>query len=560
LYLKSDWTASIPYAILNIPSGKMTPYGYKPAMNYLIAEPFNDLSLFGMHFLIFLNPLLSLRQQTKVKNLTIDPVFMDKSRSKASVLAKPKICLFWKRAGISERKDFMIRLGKKAAAHCSQQRSIFLHFAAFLLYGHMGYAQSKQLNTFYGVMNVELEYCIQERLPNMDKDIEKLVALILDKIQVNNSFQIVPCNRTENALATVDERGRPFILFNPEFLQSVKSLNFTTATISANEKNWEKLAILAHEIGHHLNFHLTSSNKTAHQKELEADQWAGYILFLLGAKIEEATSVMKHSAVPIEGSGTHPPRAQRIMAIEQGWKNAEKKFPGNPSSPSPKKPYAMVLVRGGSFFMGCTPEQSLDCESDEKPNQKVEISDFYLGQYEVTQKEWVEVMGSNPSNFNNCDDCPVENISWNDVQEFIPRLNAKTGINYRLPTEAEWEYAARGGANSLGFKFSGSNALDEVGWYDRNSSSTTNFVGQRKANEIGLYDMSGNVWEWCQDRKGNYLLASQENPKGPFWGQLRVARGGSFDEHPLNCRVSCRAGIIPTTRDKALGLRLARTP
>ncbi len=206
----------------------------------------------------------------------------------------------------------------------------------------------------------------------------------------------------------------------------------------------------------------------------------------------------------------------------------------------------MVFVKGGCFTMGCTSEQS-NCNDDEKPTHRVCLDDFYIGKYEVNQKQWKEIMGNNPS-YNKCDDCPVEKVSWNDVQEFIKKLNQKTGHNYRLPTEAEWEYAARGGQQSNGYKYSGSNNLDEVGWYWKNSGDDylsgdwdwdkikknhckTHKVGQKKANELGIYDMSGNVWEWCSDWYGSdyYKSSPERDPQGPFNGRNRVNRGGGRD-------------------------------
>ena len=218
----------------------------------------------------------------------------------------------------------------------------------------------------------------------------------------------------------------------------------------------------------------------------------------------------------------------------------------------------MVYVRGGTFTMGCTPEQGSDCYSDEKPAHQVTVSDFYIGKYEVTQKEWREVMGSDRSSGEKCDACPVENVSWNDIQQFISKLNAKTGKTYRLPTEAEWEYAARGGSSSRGYKYAGSNSLNEVAWYDDNSGAKTHPVGQKKANELGLYDMSGNVWEWCADWYGTYPSTAQTNPKGPSSGaSSRVFRGGSWGLNALLCRVSIRDNNTPSLRYVNLGFRLA---
>ena len=207
--------------------------------------------------------------------------------------------------------------------------------------------------------------------------------------------------------------------------------------------------------------------------------------------------------------------------------------------------------------MGCTSEQGNDCESDEKPAHQVTLSDFYIGKYEVSQKQWKTIMGSNPSYFSNCDNCPVEQVSWNDIQEFIKKLNQKTGKSYRLPTEAEWEYAARGGAQSRGYKYSGSNNLGDVGWYGENSGNKTHPVGQKKANELGIYDMSGNVWEWCNDRYGSYSSSSQQNPQGSNSGTNRILRGGSWSRNAKCCRVSYR--IIGSRGDRS-GFRLVVSP
>jgi formylglycine-generating enzyme required for sulfatase activity len=224
---------------------------------------------------------------------------------------------------------------------------------------------------------------------------------------------------------------------------------------------------------------------------------------------------------------------------------------------SSRKPYEpeMVFVEGGTFTMGCTSEQS-DCNDAEKPTHRVTVSSFQIGKYEVTQAQWRAVMGSNPSHFSNCDDCPVEKVSWNDVQEFIRKLNRQTGRNYRLPTEAEWEYAVRGGAESKGYKYAGSNDINRVAWYTSNSGSITHPVGQKQANELGIHDMTGNVWEWCEDWYGDYSSSNQTNPKGSENGAYRVLRGGSWKRNTESCRVSRRDYFNPDSRNDSGGFRL----
>ena len=216
----------------------------------------------------------------------------------------------------------------------------------------------------------------------------------------------------------------------------------------------------------------------------------------------------------------------------------------------------MVYVEGGTFTMGATSEQGSDALSHEKPTHQVTLSSFSIGKYEVTQEEWEAVMGNNPSSFKGAKR-PVENVSWSDCHQFIRKLRTLTGKNFRMPTEAEWEYAARGGNKSRGYKYSGSNILDDVGWYDSNSSSSTHDVGQLDPNELGLYDMSGNVWEWCQDWYGGYSSNSQTNPSGPSSGSHRVSRGGCWGGGARFCRVSYRSLNSPGLADINLGLRLA---
>ena len=215
----------------------------------------------------------------------------------------------------------------------------------------------------------------------------------------------------------------------------------------------------------------------------------------------------------------------------------------------------MIRVEAGTFTMGATTEMK-DPWDDEKPTHQVTLTnDYYIGKYEVTQALWKAVMGKNPSNFKG-DNLPVEEVSWNDCQKFISKLNSITGKTFRLPTEAEWEYAARGGKKSRGYQYSGSNNLSDVAWYTDNSGSKTHTVGSKQANELGIYDMSGNVYEWCQDWKGSYSSSSQVNPTGDNSGSYRVGRGGSWSYAARICRSSYRIGYTPGYRYDNLGLRL----
>jgi len=220
----------------------------------------------------------------------------------------------------------------------------------------------------------------------------------------------------------------------------------------------------------------------------------------------------------------------------------------------------MIAVQGGTFTMGCTAEQGDDCYDNEKPAHRVTVSDFYIGKCEITQAQWRAVMGSNPSYFKG-DNLPVESVSWNDVQEFIRKLNSVTGKNYRLPTEAEWEFAARGGNNSRGYKFSGNNNVDIVGFHTGNSATTTHAVGTKSPNELGIYDMSGNVWEWCNDWYGSYTYNSnaQTNPQGSYSGSERVLRGGSCHREEITSRVSFRSSDPSDSYYDCLGFRLAHS-
>ena len=233
--------------------------------------------------------------------------------------------------------------------------------------------------------------------------------------------------------------------------------------------------------------------------------------------------------------------------------------------------FKMVFVEGGTFMMGASDDDP-DANNNEKPAHQVTLSSYSIGETEVTQELWVAVMGSNPSGFSSTwgyvEDLkrPVEMVTWQDCLTFITKLNELTGKNFRLPTEAEWEFAARGGNESHGYKYAGSNDIDEVAWYYGNSfvedlyhnGERTHTVATKAPNELGLYDMSGNVMEWCRDRYGTYSSEPQTNPTGATSGTLRSRRGGGINGDPKHCRVTYRhSGHYSTGSDASTGLRLA---
>ena len=246
--------------------------------------------------------------------------------------------------------------------------------------------------------------------------------------------------------------------------------------------------------------------------------------------------------------------------------------------------YPLIPVEGGTFMMGATSEQGSEADSDEKPAHRVTVGNFFIGETEVTQGLWYDVMGTNPSDFQGSNsafssrwrELPVENVSWDDCQKFINRLNNRRNEmdlgdyphwKFRLPTEAEWEYAARGGSKSRGYKYSGSNNINDVAWYDGNSNMSqggtqTHPVGTKQANELGIYDMSGNVYEWCQDwySSSYYGNSPNSNPCNTQSASYRVLRGGSWFNYAQNCRVAFRYDGFPDFRYFNYGLRLVLAP
>ena len=287
--------------------------------------------------------------------------------------------------------------------------------------------------------------------------------------------------------------------------------------------------------------------------------------------LEEKVRVVSHpisemSADSFKTTGYRVGISQR----EEKYTDSLVKHVESPELPSYSPPKSvplmgpvMVFVKGGTFTMGCTDEQGSDCNDREKPKRQVTVGDFKIGKYEVTQAEWKTIMGSNPSELSGCDNCPVENVSWDDAQEFINKLNQKTGGNYRLPTETEWEYAARGGQKKKETQYAGSNNIDEVAWWlDNSRDKRLHPVGLKKPNELGIYDMSGNVWEWCADHwHENYNGAPTDGSAWVSGGDStrRVVRGGGNPmSGPKGLCVYERFPVNSNDRHTNLGFRLAR--
>lgn len=256
-------------------------------------------------------------------------------------------------------------------------------------------------------------------------------------------------------------------------------------------------------------------------------------------------------------------------------KATEGKLPSGVVHPPATMREEMVFIEAGTFVMGCDRNKS-ECGDDELPAHEVTLSSFFISKFEVTQKLWRNVMGNNPSNVKG-DNRPVVLVSWKDAIEFCNKLSEAEGLEpaykidgsgvscdlrsngYRLPTEAEWEYVAKGGNKGKNFLFGGDNSIDAVAWYKSNSDGTIHEVGMKKANELGIYDLSGNVWEWCWDFYGSYKAASQVDPQGPKAHVNRVARGGSWNRDEKFCRTTNRYGFTPNDRGKDLGFRIVKS-
>ena len=267
-------------------------------------------------------------------------------------------------------------------------------------------------------------------------------------------------------------------------------------------------------------------------------------------KKQQTTTKSKHTSSSSSGKSkkTNNTTTQKSSNCSNGMTQAQK------NRIIQKAINDMVYVEGGTFMMGATEDQH---DEDYSPRHQVTLRSYYISKFEVTQGLWQAVMGQNPSHYTGNSRRPVECVSWSDCQKFITKLNQVTGKQFRLPTEAEWEFAALGGKHSKGYKYSGSYIISDVAWYSDNSGGTTHPVGQKSPNELGLYDMSGNVREWCQDWLTRYSSTSQTNPTGPSTGSYRVMRGGAYYSVDIDLRFTERSAGPLTQAEDHIGLRLA---
>ena len=304
----------------------------------------------------------------------------------------------------------------------------------------------------------------------------------------------------------------------------------------------------------------TSPNPTIDDNKTTEGSGIGSFTSSLSNLASQTTYYVRAYATNEKGTAYGEEKSFKTLEEEPETPSANQSFTVNGVS------FTMIAVEGGTFKMGAQSSDSggdnydSDADSDESPVHSVTLSDYYIGETEVTQELWEAVMGRNPSRFNGYPQKPVEMVTWDDCLDFITKLNNLTGKNFGVPTEAEWEYAARGGNKSKGYKYSGSNTIGNVAWYWDNSSSTTPTtydVKTKQANELGIYDMSGNVDEWCWDWYGNYSSGSQTNPAGASSGSYRVFRGGGWVGDAKGCRVSSRGYCYHDCLDSFIGLRLA---
>jgi len=407
--------------------------------------------------------------------------------------------------------------------------------------------------------------------PKVNKDIRTVIGEIQEAISVPSDMNLFVLSGVGNEVHCASicwDDTQPHIKYNEAFMGKLLGSDI-----------WSVYGILAHEVGHYSCLHINMEATSRKKKELQADEYSGRILARLGASLEQAVSCT--SFMDSLGSDTHPPTSERRKAIEKGW------FAEQLRSGLIELRKNCVEVRGGTFMRGCTSEQQDDCDSNEKPEREVTVEDFAILKHEVTvaefevfirdlgyktdadrvgksfcyDGEWRQKEGvnwkcderGNPRPIKDYDKYPVVHVSWNDAKAYCEWLSSKTKYTYRLPTEIEWEYAARGGRYNNGKRFSGSNICGSVGWYEANSGTALHSIEFKDGNELGIFDMSGNVWEWCEDVYQSYRETDGESARN-----FHSCRGGSWNTEDYRLRVSARNRYEATQCYADLGFRVVQ--
>ncbi|QQS29616.1 MAG: SUMF1/EgtB/PvdO family nonheme iron enzyme [Sphingobacteriales bacterium] len=418
---------------------------------------------------------------------------------------------------------------------------------------------------------------------------ETYIDQMLDLIGVKRNFQVFQCNNINNCAATTLNVGGmtvPALIYDNNFLSRLNTYSFTTVSLNNNPKtDWPALAVLAHEIGHLLNFHILQPGGSRPEIELEADEFAGGMIYKMGGNLTDAQKVYYSNVISESGGGTHPPRFQRLMAVKKGFDQAQRLNPRNTTVivpvPEPEPPVLdlpnlpeMVFVKGGTFTMGDTFAEG---EGDELPTHQVTLSDFYIGKYEVTFEEYdlfcEETNRSKPFDEGwGRGKRPVINVNWEDAMDYCEWASKVSGKKYSLPTEAQWEYASR----SRGEKVRFANGKDILNPIEANFKGDSEFmkqsvqgdfkgktmpVGSFTGNALGLFDFTGNVWEWCADWYDYdfYGKSTQNNPVNTTQTDYRVLRGCSWNASPSYGRAANRNRTFPSIRDDETGFRVVIT-
>ena len=465
--------------------------------------------------------------------------------------------------------------------------------------GTMPFQTSQKSCSYTGYQEPITGHSMSEVKPdNARAEIARIVKQVTGLMTLQPKFE-TRSGYVANATALIHNSKR-LILYNPSFIALAK--------LEAGN-DWAVKGVIAHEVAHHLNNDPLESDGSRPDLELDADRFAGWALCKMGATLKQAQAALYLSQVNVEGSSTHPPRSERLKAVEEGWRRecSGTQRPNNDVTHQPTRrtdpfppivedlPHGMVLIDGGTFQMGCTSEQQ-DCSSSEKPVRQVTVIDFFMDRTEVPFEAYDAYCDATrrpkPKDEGwGRGQRPVINVSWFDVldycnwrsdQEGLERVYTVNGEHvtanmkakgYRLPTEAEWEYAAREKGKSVLFG-NGQHLADpsqmnfdpgegykksysRVGTYRGKTVEVNSF----SPNALGLYNMSGNVWEWCWDWWVKFYPSYAEtNPTGPSSGSYRVLRGGSWSLSPQYCRVALRGSHAPSHRSNLVGFRLARTP